>query len=215
MTVPGKITCLAVGNTIMGDDGIGQALLELVEDRGPAGVDYVDGAIAGLELLGEFQDAERLLVLDAVAGPGAPGEAVRLEGADIRRFIPQNVSPHQVGLMDLFGAARLLNDEPDELVVVGVVAEKIELEVGLTETARSGLEAAAQLALDQLAAWTSGPAGADVEAADADCTARGDGTAGADGAAGADVPAQSSGPAAPEPPSPSATSTQSSVNSRP
>ena len=186
MTVPGKVTCLAVGNTIMGDDGIGQALLELVEDRGPAGVDYVDGAIAGLELLGEFQDAERLLVLDAV---GAPGEAVRLEGAEIRRFIPQNVSPHQVGLMDLFGAARLLNDEPAELVVVGVVAEKIELTVGLTETAQGGLEAAARLALDQLAAWTGG----------------------ADGAAGADDPAQSAESAA----SPLATSTQSSVNSRP
>lgn len=211
MTVPGKITCLAVGNTIMGDDGIGQALLELVQDRGPAGVDYVDGAIAGLELLGEFQDAERLLVLDAVAGPGVPGEAVRLEGADIRRFIPQNVSPHQVGLMDLFGAARLLNDEPDELVVVGVVAEKIELEVGLTGTARSGLEAAARLALEQLAAWTSGPDGADVEAAGPDA---------ADGAAvgGRAQPAEPAPPAAsepPSPPSPSDTSTQSSVNSRP
>ncbi|WP_448853698.1 hydrogenase maturation protease [Corynebacterium frankenforstense] len=194
MTVPGKVTCLAVGNTIMGDDGIGQALLELVQDRGPVGVDYVDGAIAGLELLGEFQDAERLLVLDAVAGPGAPGEAVRLEGADIRRFIPQNVSPHQVGLMDLFGAARLLNDEPAELVVVGVVAEKIELTVGLTETAQGGLEAAARLALDQLAAWTGG-------------------------AGGAVGPAQSAEPAgeaeSAEASSPSATSTQSSVNSRP
>lgn len=150
------ITCLAVGNTIMGDDGIGQAILSQLHAVGPTSVYYHDGAIAGLELLGEFEDADKLLILDATAGPGAPGAVVHVAGSDIPRVIPQNVSPHQVGVMDLLAASRLLGNEPNDLALVGVVAETVDLRVGLSAAAQSGIAPAVDRARLQLEWWVAG-----------------------------------------------------------
>lgn len=152
----GEITCLAVGNTIMGDDGIGQAILAELQKIGPREVHYHDGAIAGLELLGEFEDADKLLILDATAGPGAPGSLVHVAGTDIPRVIPQNVSPHQVGVMDLLAASRLMGQEPADLALVGVVAETVDLRVGLSPVAAGGVPAAVACADAQLRWWVAG-----------------------------------------------------------
>ncbi|MDR0431898.1 MAG: hydrogenase maturation protease, partial [Bifidobacteriaceae bacterium] len=63
------ITVLGVGNPIMSDDAVGLALLERLEQQRPdPRIEYVDGGTGGLELLPVVQDAQRLLILDAVRG---------------------------------------------------------------------------------------------------------------------------------------------------
>jgi len=125
------VTVLGVGNPIMGDDGIGPELLAAVEAvlKDPA-VEFVDGGVGGLELLPTVQDARRLLILDAVAGP-APGDVCELTGDQIPRLLSAKLSPHQVGLLDVLTAARLLGHEPEAVTVVGIVPESVELGLGL------------------------------------------------------------------------------------
>jgi hydrogenase maturation protease len=137
----------------MADDGIGPALLEALRQARPiAGVDYVDGGIGGMDLLPIVEDADRLLILDAVAG-SEPGQVVRLDGDQLPRLLAAKLSPHQVGLLDVFGAARLLKREPREIVVVGIVPATVELAVGLTDVVRAALPRAAALAAAVLDAW--------------------------------------------------------------
>ncbi|MDR1427806.1 MAG: hydrogenase maturation protease [Bifidobacteriaceae bacterium] len=126
------VIVLGIGNPIMGDDGVGLELLASTRAARPdPRIEYIDGGTGGMELLPEIEDAERLLVLDAVAGT-EPGTVVRLSGEHLPRLLAGAISPHQVGLRDVLAAARLLGREPRAVEVVGVVPGAIELRLGLT-----------------------------------------------------------------------------------
>lgn len=145
------VVVLGVGNTVMGDDAIGIELLERVQAAfgDDPRVDYVNGHTGGMELLPVVQDARYLLILDAVAGQ-VPGAVVRIEGDQVPRLMAGKISPHQVGLLDILSAARLLGQEPERVVVVGVVPEFVDLTVGMTEAARAGVDEALAPALAAL-----------------------------------------------------------------
>ncbi|WP_047239703.1 hydrogenase maturation protease [Corynebacterium epidermidicanis] len=141
----------------MGDDAVGLELLARVhKEFGAAeGIKFVDGGTAGLENLTVVQDAEGLLLLDALAGPGAPGSVVTLEGDQIPRLLQSKLSPHQVGLLDLLSAARLLGTEPARVGVVGVVVADTQLHVGMTEVVTNALPAATAAAVTLIQSWVS------------------------------------------------------------
>jgi len=147
------ITVLGVGNPIMGDDGIGVELLKAVQEECPdPRVDYVDGGISGMELLPTVQSARRLLILDAVTG-ATPGQIMELNGDQIPRLLSAKLSPHQLGLLDVFAAARLLGTEPDEVAVVGIVPEFVDVQIGLTPPVSAALPEATRRAVAVLSRW--------------------------------------------------------------
>lgn len=161
-----RFTVLAVGNPIMGDDGIGLEILAelqgLVSQR-PAWkaaiargeMSLLEGGTNGMELVPVVQEAERLLILDSVApGKGRqPGQALHMSGDHVPRLLSMKMSPHQVGLLDVLSSARLTGKEPAVLEVVGVVSEKVDLHLGLTATAASGIKPAVGYAAQILDSW--------------------------------------------------------------
>lgn len=148
------VTVLGVGNPIMGDDGIGLELLaRLGARRTDPRIEYLDGGTAGMELIPVVQDASRLLILDAVASTLPPGTPLRLGGDQLPRLLASRLSPHQVSLLDVLTAARLLGTEPDAVEVVGVVPAVVELRLGLTPAVAAGLDAAVDLADQVLGSW--------------------------------------------------------------
>jgi hydrogenase maturation protease len=137
----------------MGDDGVGLELLAALQAARPdVRIDYVDGGTGGMELLPVVQDARRLLILDAVAGGGA-GTVHTFGGDHLPRLLAAKLSPHQVGLLDVFAAARLLGLEPDEVEVVGIVPESVDLRVGLSEPVAAAVAAGTVAATAVLDAW--------------------------------------------------------------
>jgi hydrogenase maturation protease len=153
MTGLAAVTVLGVGNPIMGDDAVGLELLAAVRAARPdPRVDYLDGGTGGMELLPDVEDAERLLILDAVAGT-APGAVAHVRGDQISRLLSIRLSPHQVGLLDVLAAARLLGREPAVLEVVGITPGSVELRLGLTPEVAGAVDAAAALAVEVLDRW--------------------------------------------------------------
>ncbi|WP_122820330.1 hydrogenase maturation protease [Varibaculum vaginae] len=161
-----RFTVLAVGNPIMGDDGIGLEILAnlqgLLPDR-PAWqaaiargeLALIEGGTNGMELVPVVQEAEQLLILDSIA-PGndrLPGQALHMSGDHVPRLLSMKMSPHQVGLLDVLSSARLTGKEPSILEVVGVVSEKVDLNLGLTPTAASGIKQATDFAVEILDSW--------------------------------------------------------------
>ncbi|MCL1922522.1 MAG: hydrogenase maturation protease [Propionibacteriaceae bacterium] len=147
------VTVMGVGNPLMGDDGVGLALLEVLTAKfDDPRIDFVDGGTAGLELVPVVQDSTRLLILDAVAG-STPGEVVQLAGDQIPRLLSSKLSPHQVGLLDIFTSARLLGGEPDELAVVGVVPDYVGPHLGLGEKVQGALAEAESRATRVIQGW--------------------------------------------------------------
>lgn len=147
------ITVLGVGNSIMGDDGTGLALLNrLSKARPDSRIGYVEGAVGGMELLPVFQEASRLLILDAVAGE-TPGTVMRISGDQVPRLLAAKLSPHQVGLLDLFAAARMLGTEPGVVEVVGIVPESVELSLELSAPVAAAMDEAEAAACTVLDGW--------------------------------------------------------------
>ncbi|MDR1237319.1 MAG: hydrogenase maturation protease [Propionibacteriaceae bacterium] len=147
------ITVLGIGNPIMGDDGVGLCLLAALQSiRTDPGIEYVDGGTGGMELLPVVQDSTRLLILDAVDGT-EPGAVRQVSGDQIPRLLQAKLSPHQVGLLDVFAAARLLGKEPELVEAIGIVPESVELRLGLTARVEAAVPVAVALAADVLDQW--------------------------------------------------------------
>ncbi|MCL2783152.1 MAG: hydrogenase maturation protease [Propionibacteriaceae bacterium] len=148
-----QMTVLGVGNPIMADDGIGLALLAAVQAARPDDrIEYVDGGTGGMELIPVVQDANRLLILDAVAGK-QPGQVVELTGDQVPRMLSAKLSPHQVGLLDVFTAARLLGREPSLVKVVGVTPQIVDLSIELSPVVQDALDEATAKACAIIDQW--------------------------------------------------------------
>lgn len=146
-------TVLGIGNPLLGDEGVGLAILDALAARAPEGVELIDGGTSGLFLLPLVERADELLVLDAVVSGAAPGTVVVLEGGQLPRLLRSRLSPHQLGLLDVLAAARLCGREPTRCTVVGVEPASVEVRWGLSEPVAAAVPDAANTAWAVLEAW--------------------------------------------------------------
>jgi hydrogenase maturation protease len=143
---------LALGNLLLGDDGVGLALLERIAryaEWGPA-VELVDGGTAGLSLLGQLDGRTGLLVLDAVGLGAAPGTVHVLGLDDVLGMGRRAGTAHEGNASELLQAAMLLGTVPARVVVVGVEPEVLRTGIGLSEPVSAALDAATRTAVRQL-----------------------------------------------------------------
>jgi hydrogenase maturation protease len=140
---------LGLGNLLCADDGAGVRAVQLIEARYPAprGVRVMDGGTLGLALLPYLELCERAILVDAVLADAPPGSLVRIEGDDVPLAAARRLSPHQIGVADLLAGALLTGRSPIELVLLGVVPERIELGVGLSPAVEASLPALAESVL--------------------------------------------------------------------
>ncbi len=148
---------LGVGNILWADEGFGVRCVETLERDFELDeqVTLVDGGTRGLALLEPLAAAGRLILLDAIAFGGAPGELVVVRNADVPRFVGQKaMSLHQTGMQEVLALAELQGRLPKELVCIGV--EPVTLEDyggGLSSLVAAQIEPAVALAVDQLRNW--------------------------------------------------------------
>ena len=116
-----KITILGIGCTLLADQGFGvsaiQALTE--EFEFPENVRLVDGGLIGVGLTGNIARADHLIVIDAIANNGDPGDIYRLEGRQIlERLAGRNHVP-QVEFLEALAHCQAL-DHPPQTVLLGI-----------------------------------------------------------------------------------------------
>lgn len=153
---------LGVGNPLMSDDGFGLALLEhlRLSREWPEDVTLMDGGTWGMNLLPAIEDADALLILDAIDAGKEPGALVVLQRSELPRYVAQKLSPHQVDLRDVLALAELRGNLPMHAAALGVQPERIELGTELSALAAQRLAPAADAACAVLRHW--GVAGAGV-----------------------------------------------------
>lgn len=125
---------LGIGNSLLGDDGIGVALAqELAADPLlPPGTEVIDGGTAGLALLPLIADADALVIVDAVNLDAEPGTLHVLVGDEIGAAYQGHLTAHQVGAADLLCAARLTGVLPAGSTLIGVQPATLATGVGLS-----------------------------------------------------------------------------------
>ena len=131
---PTRLLILGLGNVLLSDDGVGPAAIALLGRRhqAPPGVRVLDGGTLGLSLLPYIEDAEAVLLVDAVQADAPVGTLIRLDGDAVGPAVATRLSPHQVGVSDLLEGARWRDRQPLQLTLLGVVPDSLELGVGLS-----------------------------------------------------------------------------------
>jgi len=136
------------GNVLHADDGFGVWLLQQLQENPklPEGVKLLDAGIGGIHFVQElFRGYSGVVILDALEGE-APG-TVRVLGADVTdpRSLPPRIARNL--LADLHYAepgralamAKALGQLPARTYIVGCVAKRIELGLGLSAEVESVL----------------------------------------------------------------------------
>lgn len=120
------ITILGVGNILLTDDGLGvQAIQELERTCAfPPNVILYDGGTGGLGLLPVIEQAERLIVVDAVLVEAAPGTVVRFDFEDLPATLTRRLSAHEIDIIEVLKVAESLGKRPPT-VIIGMQPEDI------------------------------------------------------------------------------------------
>jgi hydrogenase maturation protease len=156
-----KTLILGLGNILLGDEGVGVRVVERLLDlyHFPEGTQALDGGTLALDLLPYVEDADRMVVIDAVDMRAEPGTVVRITDEEVPTFLSVKVSPHQMGLADILSAARLRGLSPSELVLWGVQPEVMDTTLELSPPVAAQVDVLVDGVLADLSQWGIEPTG--------------------------------------------------------
>jgi len=156
-----RILVLGIGNILWADEGFGVRCVEALNAgwEFPPQVELMDGGTQGLYLLPYVQEADCLLVFDAVDYGDPAGQLREVIGDQVPRFMgAKKMSLHQTGFQEVLMAAELTDKLPAELVLIGVQPVELEDYGGsLRDIVKAQIQPAIDLALDWLARWGATP----------------------------------------------------------
>lgn len=120
----GRILVLGIGNTLLGDEVVGVAVVDQLTREGglPGHVDLLDGGTGSLVLLEPMREAGRMILVDATADGQPPGTVRRLEPRFSSEY-PASLTAHDIGLRDLLDSFYMLGDEVPQVVLFAVSIE--------------------------------------------------------------------------------------------
>jgi hydrogenase maturation protease len=151
---------LALGNDILGDDGVAFAVARELRPKWSRIANIEESSEAGLALLELIEGYERVLLLDAViTGKSSVGTIMEFWPENFRKILAP--SPHYAGLPEVLDLAGRLGVEfPREIVVLGMeVEDPYEIREGLSPTVEEALPEFVRRAESVLEQWEREDAG--------------------------------------------------------
>lgn len=152
---------LGIGNVLWADEGFGVRCIEALQARYEFAphVRLIDGGTQGLYLIQHVQEADSLLIFDAIDYGLAPGTLKLVEGDEVPRFMgAKKMSLHQTGFQEVLMLAQLTERFPRRILLVGCQPEYLEDYGGsLRPIVKQALEEALRLGLQRLQAWGAEP----------------------------------------------------------
>lgn len=148
-----RIGVLGLGSVLMGDDGLGPYMVELLASRWrfPENVLLLDVGTPGPDLADYLMGLDAVLLLDTIRAPGRPGAIQCFRGRAVADLpTTPRMSPHDPNLGQALLTARLAGREPREVVLVGMIAETVELGTRLSDPVQSSLPELEAVVLSEL-----------------------------------------------------------------
>lgn len=118
------VRVLGCGSPLMGNDGVGLKVIEVLhktELKDLKDVDIEDAGVCGLDLLNLLDGARKVIIVDAILANSPPGSVHRIEGKDLLdgvEFHPL-VSVHDLTITDVLKIGEQVQELP-EIVVIGI-----------------------------------------------------------------------------------------------
>lgn len=150
----GRTLVLALGNDLLGDDGVGLEAARQIAGQVNGSVDVVQTGEAGLALLELMEGYARALLIDSVVtGRYPPGTVLEFRPEDFRRVVAP--SPHYAGLPEVMEMARRLQVVfPQEIRILAMeVLDPYEFGIGFSEPVQAAVPSLVRRALQILDEW--------------------------------------------------------------
>lgn len=119
---------VALGSSVMQDDGVGAAILAELRGRGLQ-AELVELGTDLLRLRLFFDGHPTVILLDALRGGGEPGSVLSFSGDELQARLEGKLrNPHLMGVVEGLGILKAVDSEvaKAEFHLVGVVAETID-----------------------------------------------------------------------------------------
>ncbi len=147
-----RVLIAGVGNRLMGDDGFGPRVIDLLSSAPlPGNVEVRDVGTAGLTIATDLGEYDLVVFLDTINIEGEPGQLHKSrimvgedagDVAELSRF-----TLHEVGLEGLLKFAKAIGTLPPRVVLIGCKPKAIEPSLELSPELEDALQGAAEMAL--------------------------------------------------------------------
>lgn len=124
-----KTLILGIGNILWADEGFGVRAVEQLNQHYQFNDDVtlMDGGTQGIYLVQYVEQANILVIFDAIDYGLQPGEMKLIEGDDVPKFMGvKKMSLHQTGFQEVLMMAEMLGNYPEHLLLIGV--QPVDLE---------------------------------------------------------------------------------------
>jgi len=125
------IKIIGFGNVYMGDDGVGIRVIEKIKEQGIfanySNIEVIDCGTSGVDLIFFLQQADKVIVIDAVDAGQGIGEVVTFSIGEIIDFgnkVIKSFSLHDINLKEVFELIRALKIEKD-LKIIGINPKEV------------------------------------------------------------------------------------------
>jgi hydrogenase maturation protease len=137
---------VGLGNTIMGDEGVGVHVVRALEQHTlPEGVECLDGGTGGFILLEPLEQADRIVLVDAAADGNPIGTVSRTTPCFSSDY-PPTMTAHDIGMKDLLDAFYMRGAQRDVVLYTITIDPRQPISLELS----SGIAAAAERAVAQI-----------------------------------------------------------------
>ena len=149
------VTVLGIGNVLYSDEGLGVHVLpelrKALSNREQ--VEIIEGATDGLRLLEPVEEAEYLIVIDAINAEAQPGTLIVLKDDEIPAFFSRKLSVHQLGFHEVLQAAKLRDKWPKEVKLFGLQPASLAFGIGMSEEVKQAIPALIDAVVEQIDRW--------------------------------------------------------------
>jgi len=142
-----RVLIMGIGNLLMGDEGVGvHVARSLMNSDLPDGIECMDGGTGGFHLLGAFQGARRIILVDATVDGAPPGTICKLRPRFSKDY-PRTLTAHDIGLKDVLDALYLVGVRPDVTLLAISIAPLSNVTLDLSAAIASKVDEVARIAL--------------------------------------------------------------------
>lgn len=147
---------LGCGNPLVGDDGVGVHIInKLMKEipNLPINVELIDAGVCGLEMLNLIENADKVIIVDAVKGAGKVGTIHRFNIEELKNSTSSctKMSIHDTGIMDVLCIAEHVQQLPQEIIIYAVeIEEPEEISIGLSDKVENAANKIISLLVDEI-----------------------------------------------------------------
>lgn len=155
MTTPPyqPIKVIGVGNAWRGDDAAGLMVARRLEQEHLPQVEISENLGTAGALADAWQDAARVIVVDAVVTGGSPGAIYRFDVHDPAARFPVSRSSHGWGVAEAVALGQVFQDLPPYLIIYGIAGKNFTLGDAISPAVAAAIPEAVRRITAEIQAW--------------------------------------------------------------